>query len=117
MIPARYSDTISEGVASGLMGEIHGVVSVSFRHGLAFVRGNLHRPCGFGRNGTVSGVAPPHDVEALVRRRSPKSGNVALRNLVPLYLAGTTGDDRIRRSRVNRGEVKFQSGFREGHGS
>ncbi len=72
------------------MGEIHRVVSVSFRHGLAFVRGNLLRLYGFGRNGTVFGVAPPHNVEALVRRRSPKSGTVALRNLVPLYLAGTT---------------------------
>ncbi len=72
------------------MGEIHRVVSVSFRYGLAFVRGNLHRPYGFGRNGTVFGVAPPHNVEALARRRSPKSGTVALRNLVPLYLAGTT---------------------------
>ncbi len=75
------------------MGEIHRMVSVSFRHGLAFVRGNLHRPFGFGRNGTVFGVAPPHNVEALARRRSPKSGTVALRNLVPLYLAGTTGGD------------------------
>ncbi len=72
------------------MGEIHRVVSVSFRQGLAFVRGNLHRPYGFGRNGTVFGVAPPPNVEALPRRRSPKSGTVALRNLVPLYLAGTT---------------------------
>ena len=70
------------------MGEIHRVVRVSFRQGLAFVRGNLHRPYGFGRNGTVFGVAPPPNVEALPRRRSPKSGTVALRNLVPLYLAG-----------------------------
>ncbi len=45
------------------MGEIHRVVSVSFRQGLAFVRGNLHRPYGFGRNGTVFGVAPPHNEE------------------------------------------------------
>ena len=44
------------------MGEIHRVVSVSFRQGLAFVRGNLHRP---------------------LRVRAE------LRNLVPLYLAGT----------------------------
>ncbi len=54
------------------------------------MRGNLHRPYGFGRNGTVFGVAPPHNVEALVPRRSPKSGTVALRNLVTLSLAGTT---------------------------
>ena len=72
------------------MGEIHRVVSVSLRHGFAFVRGNLDRPYGFGRTGTVFGVAPSHNVEALVRRRSPKAGTVALRNLVPLYLAGTT---------------------------
>ena len=99
------------------MGEIHRVVSVSFRHGLAFVRGNLHRPYGFGRNGTVSGVAPPYNVEALVRRRSPKSGTVTLRNLVPLYLAGTTRNGWIRRLGENSGEVKFQAGFREGHRS
>ena len=54
------------------------------------MRGNLHRPYGFGRNGTVFGVAPPHNVEALTPRRSPKSGTVALRNLVTLSLAGTT---------------------------
>ncbi len=54
------------------------------------MRGNLHRPYGFGRNGTVFGVAPPHNIEALVPRRSPKSGTVALRNLVTLSLAGTT---------------------------
>ena len=76
------------------MGEIHRGVSVSFRQGLAFVRGNLHRPYGFGRNGTVFGVAPPHNVQALTRRRFPKSGTVALRNLVPLYLAGTTSGPR-----------------------
>ena len=35
------------------MGEIHRVVSVSFRHGLALVRGNLHRPYGFGRTVAV----------------------------------------------------------------
>jgi len=70
------------------MGEIHPVVSVSFLH--ASVReGNLHRPYGFGRNGTVFGDAPPQNVEALARCRSPKSGTVALRNLVPLYLAGS----------------------------
>ena len=56
------------------------------------MRGNLHRPFGFGRNGTVFGVAPPHNVEALTPRRSPKSGTVALRNLVTLSLAGTTSD-------------------------
>ena len=49
-------------IGSGLMGEIHGLVSVSFRHGLAFVRGNLHVPYGFGWTGTVSGVAPPNPV-------------------------------------------------------
>jgi hypothetical protein len=27
------------------------------------MRGNLHRPYGFGRNGTVFGVAPPHNEE------------------------------------------------------
>ncbi len=59
------------------MGEIHRVVSVSFRHGLALVRGNLHRPYGFGRNGTVFGVAPPHNVEALARLAPP--------NPVPLH--------------------------------
>ena len=35
------------------MGEIQRVVSVSFRKGLAFVRGNLHRPYGFGRNSEI----------------------------------------------------------------
>ena len=44
------------------MGEIHRVVSVSFRHGLALVTGNLHRPYRFGRNGIVFGVAPPNPV-------------------------------------------------------
>ncbi len=86
------------------MGEIHRVESVNFRHGLAFVRGNLLRPYGFGRNGTVFGVAPPHNVEALVRRRSPKAGTVALRNLAPLYLAGTTRSQGLQtaKPRVNR---------------
>jgi hypothetical protein len=54
------------------------------------MKGNLHRPYGFGRNGTVFGVAPPHNVEALAPRRSTKSGTVALRNLVTLSLARTT---------------------------
>ena len=58
------------------------------------MRGNLHRPYGFGRNGAVFGVAPPHNVEALVPRRSPKSGTVALRNLATLSLAGTTSSPR-----------------------
>ncbi len=71
------------------MSEIHRVGCASFRQSGAFVRGNLHRPYGFGRNGTVFGVAPPHNVEALARRRSPKSGTVALRNLVTLSLTGT----------------------------
>ena len=63
VVPARYNDTISEGGCERTGGEIHRVVSVSFRHDLAFVRGNLHRPYGFGRNGTVFGVAPPHNEE------------------------------------------------------
>ena len=35
------------------MGEIHRLVSLSFRLGLALVRGNLHRPYGFGRNSEI----------------------------------------------------------------
>ena len=65
------------------MGGIHRVVCMSFRRCWAFMRGNLHRPYGFGRNGTVFGVAPPQNVEALASsslpqiryRCTPKSSN------------------------------------------
>ena len=90
MVPARDNGLSPKEVASGLIREIRSVVCVFCRRCGAFMRGNLHRPCEFGRNGTVFGVAPPHNVEALARRRSPKSGTVALRNLVTLSLAGTT---------------------------
>ena len=70
--------------------------------------GNLNRPSGFGRNGTVFGVAPPHNVKALARRRSPKSGTVALRNLVTLSLAGTTRSLRGRRDRCEKAENRGQ---------
>ena len=73
------------------------------------MRGNLHRPYGFGRNGTVFGVAPPHNVEALVPRRSPKSGTVALRNLVTLSLAGTTRS--LRGPSVLSGQLRRSDGF------
>ena len=59
------------------MGESQRVVSVSFRHGLAFVRGNLHRLYGFGRNGTVFGVAPLYNEEHYLVVASP--------NPVPLH--------------------------------
>ena len=35
--------------------------------GFALATSALHRPYGFGRNGTVFGVAPHHNVEALAR--------------------------------------------------
>ena len=89
------------------MGEIHRGVSVSFRQGLAFVRGNLHRPYGFGRNGTVFGVAPPHNVEALARRRSPKSGTVCTpKSSTALSGGGSLRGRRDRSEKVeNRGQI------------
>jgi hypothetical protein len=43
---------------------------------LALATSNFHRPYGFGRNGTVFGVAPLRNVEALARH---------LPNPVPLH--------------------------------